>query len=56
MHVITDRIVNSYSTFPEFIEYYSIISNRGVVVFRTTDSDELAKHLSIQTRAELRSK
>ena len=56
MHVITDKMVNSQSTFPEFIEVFTIVNNSGVVVFRTTDSDECARHLSIQSRAELRSK
>ena len=56
MHVITDKMVNSQSTFPEFIEIFTLINDSGIVVFRTTDSDELAKHLFIQSRAELRSK
>jgi len=56
MHVITDKMVNSHSTFPEFIEIFTLVNDSGIVVFRTTDGDELAKHLSIQSRAELRSK
>ena len=56
MHVITEKCVNERTTFPEFINVYSLISSSGMLVIRTTNSDKLAKHLSIQTRAELRNK
>ena len=39
MHVITDKMVNSHSTFPEFIAVFTIVNNSVVVVFRSTDSD-----------------